>query len=360
MRVLLNITKGELRKITGDVAYYAELLQSTQDDVEFLALNDERRHPLREFRKVLERATNQRWPTALNRTLFNASRYAYIGDVPAGTNVVFSHILFPLFPRRIELPVVWSSQGISPPRYYDYLGRVRFDDVVAMYQRFANRADANLIWTESCADILRRHCSIRRPIHVIEPIVRLREAKSPPLPRESDFHLLFVGRDPVRKGLYDCLQAVASLGLSRSRLRFDVVSKLPPAMESRLREMDNLVYYSDISNDEVVRLLERADALVLPTYAETYGLVLVEAMARGCALIASDYAPLNELVVAGENGLLVEPGNVSAIATAIHTLVTDSDLRQACQRNNAEKYRRQFHPDVVLPKYVSLLQTVVR
>ena len=86
---------------------------------------------------------------------------------------------------------------------------------------------------------------------------------------------------------------------------------------------------------EVIAILRRAMALVHPTPVdaggtagahELFGLALVEAMACGCPVVASRAASLPEIVVDGENGLLVAPNDPAAIAAALRRLAGEPGL----------------------------------
>src|SRR5699024_8736491 len=68
---------------------------------------------------------------------------------------------------------------------------------------------------------------------------------------------------------------------------------------------------------------ERAEIVVVPSFGEGFGMVALEAMERGRAVIASDVGGLPEIVAAGETGLIVPPGDVSALAAAIVELAGD-------------------------------------
>src|SRR5206468_1158094 len=90
-----------------------------------------------------------------------------------------------------------------------------------------------------------------------------------------------------------------------------------------------------LGDEAVAAQLGHAMALVHPTPVdaagspganELFGLALVEAMACGCPVVASDVPPLAEIVVDGVNGLLVPPNDPSAIGAALARLATDGDL----------------------------------
>jgi glycosyltransferase involved in cell wall biosynthesis len=206
-------------------------------------------------------------------------------------------------------------------------------------------------------------CSLRTPIKVLPPITNFQpvdENSRKLQPKQAACQILFIGRDPSRKGLFDVLEAYQRLLAKGIDVAFDVVSRLTPAKERELRGIRGVTLYTDINNALVAELTERADVLVLPTYAETYGLVLIEAMARRCALVTSDYEPLNELVVGGENGLVVKPGDVGKITECLEHLATHPDLVIKLKENNLKKYRNEFSANVLIPRYLEVFTEVLR
>jgi glycosyltransferase involved in cell wall biosynthesis len=69
---------------------------------------------------------------------------------------------------------------------------------------------------------------------------------------------------------------------------------------------------------------EQAAIVVVPSLGEGFGMVALEAMERGRAVVASDVGGLPEIVVANETGLLVPPGDAEALAAAVVELASDT------------------------------------
>jgi glycosyltransferase involved in cell wall biosynthesis len=285
------------------------------------------------------------------------ARYSFLpASALVGVDMILSHITFPfLLARGHGPPIIWSTQGISPPSYYDYIGRVKFEDVVSVASFFAARADRLLVWTHSGAEMMRRHCRCLKPIHVVPPAVPPPVLAAKALAREAEMHLLFIGRDPKRKGLYDVLRAFEKLSDGAKRVQFDIVSCVPKSVREAFCSHRNIRFHESLPDEGVNRLFDRADIFVFPTYADTYGFVLIEAMARGCAIVTCDYAPLNELVENGQNGLVVPPGDVEAIAQALATLLGDPPLVRRFADNNRQKYWNTFSPNQVAAELEKVL-----
>jgi glycosyltransferase involved in cell wall biosynthesis len=81
------------------------------------------------------------------------------------------------------------------------------------------------------------------------------------------------------------------------------------------------------ARDDVPALLAAADLVLLPSRYEGFPLSLLEAMASGKAVVASEIPGVTELVMSGQNGVLVAPGDVDGFARAISELLGDSDRR---------------------------------
>jgi glycosyltransferase involved in cell wall biosynthesis len=80
---------------------------------------------------------------------------------------------------------------------------------------------------------------------------------------------------------------------------------------------------------DVAEQLAQSDVFVLASRSEGMPLSVLEAMAAGLPVVASSVGGIPELVVSGETGLLVRPGDIDALAAALHTVLADRELRRA-------------------------------
>lgn len=83
-----------------------------------------------------------------------------------------------------------------------------------------------------------------------------------------------------------------------------------------------------LPHEELERLYDRAAIVACPSRREGFGVVCAEAMAHGRAVVASDVGGLRDLIVDGETGLLVPPGDVPALRAALERLLGDPELRR--------------------------------
>ena len=82
-----------------------------------------------------------------------------------------------------------------------------------------------------------------------------------------------------------------------------------------------------VSSERLAELYAAADAFLMPSLYEGYGMVLAEAMAAGRPVVASRVGGLAEVVVDGETGRLVPPGDAHALAAALSALASSPDVR---------------------------------
>jgi glycosyltransferase involved in cell wall biosynthesis len=136
--------------------------------------------------------------------------------------------------------------------------------------------------------------------------------------------LLFVGTIEPRKGVGDVLAAHAALRARRPDLGLVLAGPTGwgdvPALDG-----PGVVATGAIGDRELDALYRRATALVLPERYAGFGLPLVEAMARGCPVVASDAACLPEVV--GDGGLTVPVGDVDALVDVLAPIVDDPTHR---------------------------------
>jgi glycosyltransferase involved in cell wall biosynthesis len=104
----------------------------------------------------------------------------------------------------------------------------------------------------------------------------------------------------------------------------------------RARASDRVRFTGPLAGAALERAYAAADLLVLPSRAETYGMVITEALARGVPVVATDVGGVSEAL--GEGGLLVAPGDPAALAAALRRWLGDPALRERLRR--AARVRR--------------------
>jgi glycosyltransferase involved in cell wall biosynthesis len=112
--------------------------------------------------------------------------------------------------------------------------------------------------------------------------------------------------------------------------------------------------------DSLFAAVRQNDVLVLPSLTEGLGLVLLEAMSNGVAVVASDVGGIPGIVVDGANGLLVPPGDSAALAAALNRLADDEVLRQRLIVNGLKTARENCLESQLVEWIVPLERLVQR
>lgn len=166
---------------------------------------------------------------------------------------------------------------------------------------------------------------------------------------EKDFVLLFVANDYKRKGLPVLLEALKTIQNPRLQLIVagnDQPEKFTDAV-AHAGLTDQIHFIGACTDMEA--LYPAADALVHPTLADTYAMVVLEAMAHALPVIVSNarYCGFAEHLTEHEALLIENPKDASEIADHIQTLVNNSSLRQSLARQAKQKARSISWDDTV-------------
>jgi glycosyltransferase involved in cell wall biosynthesis len=366
MRVVLNAAPSELARWGGDIAHYRDWKRLEQHLPETrieLVPDGLLRSASFVTRRGFEWLTRAWEPTSLRRHLFAAGRRLRI---PRRTleqaDAVLTHIHLAAG-APLRLPVIWSSQGLAPDEYYLRVdGRRWFPDDVRWLYRFAgSRVTMLAIATRSGARRLSEACpELDERIRIVPPPV-FAEGNDVPKPsiRDGRLRLLFVGLDPVRKGLGEVLTAFREVRSRDADVELTIVTRPTPALEAAVASMQDARLVTSSRQVDVKALMRSADLFVVPTHADTFLLAAVEAMAYGCIPLVSDLEPLPEVVEADEGGLTVPIGSADAIAAHLQRLLGAETELRGRQDVCRAAWERRNAPEAVAPVLTSAFRDAI-
>ena len=180
-------------------------------------------------------------------------------------------------------------------------------------------------------------------------------AKPEPLPgyRDGDPTVLFVGRMEPRKGLVYLVRAFLRLKPSFPRLRLLVVGRGDGKQQEKLMAMipprlrTDVSFVGAVPQEDLPSYFASADVFCAPSLGgESFGIVLVEAMAIGLPVVCSNIGGYRDLVRDDHEGLLVPPRDPEALAAAIGALL-DNPARRAALGEVARESAHRYAWDVV-------------
>jgi len=192
--------------------------------------------------------------------------------------------------------------------------------------------------------------------------VDIEAAPQGPKPPSDELRLLFVGRAEERKGLPVLLAAFQAL-VEHVPSRLTVIGADPEEISRRVGDpdlMEHIDVLGKVSDSVLWRQLGEADLLCAPSLAgESFGMVLIEAMASGTGVVASAIAGYSDVVTNGVDGILVPPADPQALAEELQLLAHEPERIKAvgeAGRGTAERYAWPRIADEVAEVYERAIQ----
>ncbi len=170
--------------------------------------------------------------------------------------------------------------------------------------------------------------------------------------RDGKINIVFVGRMEKRKGLHYLLGAYNKLKKENDNIRLIVVGSgktLRKAYETYVRKenLQDVVFIGEVAFNDLPRWYQTADIFCSPaTGEESFGMVLLEAMALGKPIVASANEGYSTVVTNGKEGILVTPKSVDELEAALKKLIDDGDLRQQMGQAGLETVKQYDWPVV--------------
>jgi glycosyltransferase involved in cell wall biosynthesis len=169
----------------------------------------------------------------------------------------------------------------------------------------------------------------------------------------QDGYLLFVGDLKLDKGVGVLLQAYEDL---QNPPPLVLIGRKCPDTPSDLPE--NVFLMGSWPHAAIMEAYRRSSMSLLPSVCpETFGIVVIEAMSMGRPVIASRIGGLSDVIIDGENGFLVPPGDAVALKQAMERLLDDAELR-ARMGQGALRRAQDFRASAVVPRIESIYRAL--
>jgi len=184
---------------------------------------------------------------------------------------------------------------------------------------------------------------------------------------EDDFVFVFVGRLVKDKGINELLEAFQKLSQRGKQIKLLLVgfleTELDPLSSISLGILETNKNIAFVGFQKDVRpYFAAADALVFPSYREGFPNVVMQAGAMGLPSIVSDINGCNEIIIDGENGIIIPPKNIDALYNAMLRFVEDNELLSKLKINArrmiVDRYEQQVVWGALLAEYKRLEENV--
>jgi glycosyltransferase involved in cell wall biosynthesis len=159
-------------------------------------------------------------------------------------------------------------------------------------------------------------------------------------------HLVFLGYLSARKGVPELLEALASPAVAALSWRATLAGGGPEqefrAHAAALGLGDRVVFPGWIDQPAVSALCAGADILVLPSHAEGLAMSVLEGLAHGLAVVATPVGAHAEVIEPDQSGLLVRPGDATALAAALVRVIDDPVLRERLRAGARKRFLDRY------------------
>ncbi len=170
---------------------------------------------------------------------------------------------------------------------------------------------------------------------------------------EGPLQFVFMGRFERRKGVPELNEAIQSLLSENVPLRFEFIGPIPD--EFRIKH-SSVSYHGEIRDfNRIRKILQGADVLVCPSWSEGFPNVILEAMANGLAVIATDVGAVAAMVDQ-QNGWLIKPGDTEGLKQALKTAVASQQSLNQKKQSSLERMRSTFNWDSIFEKLAQHLR----
>ncbi|MBL7810744.1 MAG: glycosyltransferase family 4 protein [Bacteroidetes bacterium] len=174
-----------------------------------------------------------------------------------------------------------------------------------------------------------------------------------PKPNNLPRQFLYVARFEFRKGYHVMISALKNLNPADYHLT--IVGDVPE--ENKLLQA-NILYTGNLPAETILKHMEKAEVLLLPSLSEGFPTILVEAMARGLSPIATDVGAVAD-IVDHTVGWLIPAGDITALRDAMHAAITcPSQTLQSQQKLCVDRVHAKFNWENTFPELVSHLQFI--
>lgn len=171
--------------------------------------------------------------------------------------------------------------------------------------------------------------------------------------------VLFVGRLDYGKGLVYLFKAFKMVLDKIPRLKLLIVGDgvLRETLVNLGKELaidEDVIFLGKVPEDDLIAIYNCSEVLVLPSLLEGFGIVLLEAMAAAKPCVATRVGGIPEVIADKETGILVSPGDPSALCDAIIKLLSDNNQRVKLGQNARKRVENTFTWDTIIKQVIDV------
>ncbi|MBI5681012.1 MAG: glycosyltransferase [Methanobacterium sp.] len=176
---------------------------------------------------------------------------------------------------------------------------------------------------------------------------------------DKDILILFVGYLDTFKGVFELMNSFHEINKKNVNVKLMIVGEGPKNNElkkiaSRLCLETHVIFAGKISPSDIHEYYQSSDIFVLPSHTEGTPLVVIEAMACGLPIVASNVGGIPEIVINNKNGFIITPQNEIELISKVQILVKNQSLRNKFADKSIEIINTEFDNDIKVEKLINL------
>lgn len=255
-----------------------------------------------------------------------------------------------LFKKKI---VIHQHGGDFEDFYYRQLsakGRRKVDRVLSMGDAFLVLAP---VWKEFFS-----HMTDADKITVLPDAIQVPKTGQK---EYGQLKILFLGRLCREKGIEELLQAIPELKKSYPALHLYLggIWEDKDLKEEAEKLSECVTWLGWISGAEKKKYLRRCDIFVLPSYFEGQSVALLEAMAYGCAIVASETGGIPQMILHDQTGILITPRDAGALKRGLERVLSDTELCRELGENARRRVQKDFSIDNNMEELLQIYRKVL-
>lgn len=232
-----------------------------------------------------------------------------------------------------------------------------------MYRIFYRRTNFITV-SQSTANDLIEWGVIPDLVHVVHNGVSIDSDVNLTIPKSKTMTILFLGAISRDKGIEDALEVFSLVHKDKPSWKFWIAGKSDAVMEKYLhsellaKKIDKCTtYWGYVSEKQKFKLLSQSHVLLNPSFREGWGLVNIEANSCGTPVVGYKVAGMQDSVISGQTGVLVESGNISELKEAVISICTNERKRERLSRS-ARKWASKFRWENATKESLDIIQAL--
>jgi glycogen synthase len=275
------------------------------------------------------------WTLAMGHSMIRAGLSAdFMPDVVHAHDWLVAHPAVALA-EFFDVPMVSTMHATEAGRHSGWITGSTSRQVHALESWFARESDSLIACSASMRDeITTLFGPLVADIHIIRNgIDPTRWPFTNRVQHRGPGRLLFVGRLEYEKGIHDLIAALPRIRRTHPGTTLTIAgdgTQLDWLAEQarRHRVVKATTFVGHFDHSRLLGALHDADAVVLPSHYEPFGIVALEAAAAGAPLVTSNVGGLGEAVINGVTGISFAPRDIAGLATAVRQVLDDPEAAQ--------------------------------